>query len=495
MLRRRKALDAARRGARASCGCRPSSPRGSAAPALRDRRRRGLRRAGPGHGRWPGRLLRRSPTSGSTPGRPLFWPCPRRSDPGHAAAVPRPLRRRPTAAPASSPSTTSARPTTSATRLPVLPGHRAGCSQHYQSGAQTRRVAELVEAAPAPVRRDPPGARRHRTASRTGTPCASPPPRGRARRAAAVTGAIRPDTVFLPFHWAGDAQRQPADQRRARPGLRDAGVQGVRRAARAGPSRGRGRRMRQVVVVGHGMVGSRFVEELVAADPTVVVTVLGARAGRRRTTGCCCRAWSPGRSDPRCSASRARRTRASRCCPGRRGRRRPDAAGGARRPGRPRTPTTSWCWPPGRPPGCRRSRGSPTPTARRRGLRAQDIADAPGSSRRRQAGRRPSCSAAGCSVSRWPPGWPAGAWRVRVVHLADRLMERQLDWEAVARWRSPACSGSASRPTWVPRSSGCGPAVGGSRACASVTGSRPAPTCSSCAPAPCRRPCWPATPG
>ena len=33
--------------------------------------------------------------------------------------------------------------------------------------------------------------------------------------------------------------------------------------------------MRRVVVVGHGMVGSRFVEELVAADPAVAVTVLG----------------------------------------------------------------------------------------------------------------------------------------------------------------------------------------------------------------------------
>jgi assimilatory nitrate reductase electron transfer subunit len=33
--------------------------------------------------------------------------------------------------------------------------------------------------------------------------------------------------------------------------------------------------MRRVVVVGHGMVGSRFAEDLVAADPDVLVTVLG----------------------------------------------------------------------------------------------------------------------------------------------------------------------------------------------------------------------------
>ena len=34
--------------------------------------------------------------------------------------------------------------------------------------------------------------------------------------------------------------------------------------------------MRRVVVVGNGMVGSRFVEELVRRDPDVAVTVLGA---------------------------------------------------------------------------------------------------------------------------------------------------------------------------------------------------------------------------
>jgi len=33
--------------------------------------------------------------------------------------------------------------------------------------------------------------------------------------------------------------------------------------------------MRRVVVVGHGMVGSRFAEDLVAADPDVLITVLG----------------------------------------------------------------------------------------------------------------------------------------------------------------------------------------------------------------------------
>ena len=33
--------------------------------------------------------------------------------------------------------------------------------------------------------------------------------------------------------------------------------------------------MKRIVVIGHGMVGARFVEDIVAADPDVYVTVLG----------------------------------------------------------------------------------------------------------------------------------------------------------------------------------------------------------------------------
>ena len=99
-------------------------------------------------------------------------------------------------------------------------------------------------------------------------PCASPRPAARSSRRP-VTDAIRPDTVFLPFHWAGELSANLLTNDAHRPGLRDAGVQGLRRAARAGRATvAEGRRMRRrVVVVGHGMVGSRFVEELVAADP------------------------------------------------------------------------------------------------------------------------------------------------------------------------------------------------------------------------------------
>ncbi len=76
---------------------------------------------------------------------------------------------------------------------------------HYQSGAQTRRVRALVDAAPeAYVELHPDLAARIdvddgmaiRVTSRRGSAVA------RAR----LSTAIRHDTVFMPFHWAGDAR-------------------------------------------------------------------------------------------------------------------------------------------------------------------------------------------------------------------------------------------------------------------------------------------------
>ncbi|WTW96717.1 molybdopterin oxidoreductase family protein [Streptomycetaceae bacterium NBC_01309] len=72
----------------------------------------------------------------------------------------------------------------------------------YQSGAQTRRVAELNRAAPGPFVELHP-----RLADRLGVAdgdlLAVTSRRGRAEAPARVTAAIRPDTVFMPFHWAG----------------------------------------------------------------------------------------------------------------------------------------------------------------------------------------------------------------------------------------------------------------------------------------------------
>ncbi|MET8457369.1 molybdopterin oxidoreductase family protein [Streptomyces parvulus] len=75
----------------------------------------------------------------------------------------------------------------------------------YQSGAQTRRVAELNNAAPGPfVELHPRLAARLGAAE--GDPLAVVSRRGRAVAPARITTGIRPDTVFMPFHWPGEGR-------------------------------------------------------------------------------------------------------------------------------------------------------------------------------------------------------------------------------------------------------------------------------------------------
>ncbi|MFI5629120.1 molybdopterin oxidoreductase family protein [Streptomyces sp. NPDC051664] len=75
----------------------------------------------------------------------------------------------------------------------------------YQSGAQTRRVDELNAAAPGPfVELHPRLAERIGVAE--GDPVVVTSRRGRAVAPARITGAIRQDTVFMPFHWAGEGR-------------------------------------------------------------------------------------------------------------------------------------------------------------------------------------------------------------------------------------------------------------------------------------------------
>ncbi|MFE9770714.1 molybdopterin oxidoreductase family protein [Streptomyces sp. NPDC005931] len=75
----------------------------------------------------------------------------------------------------------------------------------YQSGAQTRRVEELNAAAPGPfVELHPRLAERLGAAE--GDPVAVVSRRGRAVAPARITTAIRPDTVFMPFHWTGEGR-------------------------------------------------------------------------------------------------------------------------------------------------------------------------------------------------------------------------------------------------------------------------------------------------
>jgi assimilatory nitrate reductase catalytic subunit len=74
---------------------------------------------------------------------------------------------------------------------------------HYQSGAQTRRVRALNRTAPEPfVELHPRLARR--LGIEDGDDVSVSSPRGTAVARARITTAIRPDTVFMPFHWPGE---------------------------------------------------------------------------------------------------------------------------------------------------------------------------------------------------------------------------------------------------------------------------------------------------
>ncbi|MGI5198234.1 molybdopterin oxidoreductase family protein [Streptomyces sp. CA-288835] len=75
----------------------------------------------------------------------------------------------------------------------------------YQSGAQTRRVDELNAAAPSAfVELHPRLA--ERLGAKEGDALAVVSRRGRATAPARITTSIRPDTVFMPFHWPGEGR-------------------------------------------------------------------------------------------------------------------------------------------------------------------------------------------------------------------------------------------------------------------------------------------------
>ena len=74
--------------------------------------------------------------------------------------------------------------------------------EHYQSGAQTRRVPELARAVPEPLLELHPDVAA-RIGVDDGDPVTVTSTRGRVTARARVTDTARPDTVFLPFHWPG----------------------------------------------------------------------------------------------------------------------------------------------------------------------------------------------------------------------------------------------------------------------------------------------------
>jgi assimilatory nitrate reductase catalytic subunit len=71
---------------------------------------------------------------------------------------------------------------------------------HFLSGNQTRRISALVEQAPRPWVEVHPS-----LGFANGDPVRVVTRRGEATYPALVTGAIREDTVFIPYHWAGAA--------------------------------------------------------------------------------------------------------------------------------------------------------------------------------------------------------------------------------------------------------------------------------------------------
>ncbi|MFD5404880.1 molybdopterin oxidoreductase family protein [Streptomyces griseorubiginosus] len=156
----------------------------------------------------------------------VFWPCPTEDTaPGPCPSEDTAARPRPAEDTAAHPGTPRlfldrfAHPDGRARFVPV--SHRAVAEEpdaeypvllttgrvvaQYQSGAQTRRVDELNAAAPGPfVELHPRLAERLGAAE--GDPVAVVSRRGRAVAPARITLGIRPDTVFMPFHWYGEGR-------------------------------------------------------------------------------------------------------------------------------------------------------------------------------------------------------------------------------------------------------------------------------------------------
>jgi assimilatory nitrate reductase catalytic subunit len=130
----------------------------------------------------------------------VFWPCP---EPGHPG-TPRPFL------------DSFATPDGRARFVPVQ--HRPPAEEvdedypvylstgrvlaHYQSGAQTRRIAPLVQAAPEPFVELHPDLAEQLDIT-AGDVVRVTSKRGEAKAVARISDAIRRDTVFMPFHWEG----------------------------------------------------------------------------------------------------------------------------------------------------------------------------------------------------------------------------------------------------------------------------------------------------
>ena len=76
--------------------------------------------------------------------------------------------------------------------------------EQYQSGTQTRRIAALTDAETMPFAEIHPQQARHHGLT-DGEPVTLRTRRGSATFASRITADVRPDTIFVPFHWPGEA--------------------------------------------------------------------------------------------------------------------------------------------------------------------------------------------------------------------------------------------------------------------------------------------------
>ena len=164
---------------------------------------RGVRRAARGDARRHSPTTPASPTTRIEREDGVFWPCPADDHPG----TPRLF-----ADDVSDAERTRALPRRSNTHGPAdVPDEQfplylttGRVLAHYQSGTQTRRVAQLHGRGAGAARRDPPARRETPRPRRRRSPSCSRRDAGSATFIAESHADIREDTVFVPFHWRGE---------------------------------------------------------------------------------------------------------------------------------------------------------------------------------------------------------------------------------------------------------------------------------------------------
>ena len=256
-------------GAARRCAHRPRNPHGHrrAARARRPlsvRRRRARSSTSCGaRRRAPRPTTRASPTNGSTPKTACSGPAPTTIIPGtprlFADRFPTPTGR---ARFHATPEADVADPRDA--DYPAAPHHRP--DSRALPVRQLRRGASpsCMAAAPEPFAEMHPRTARLAGVA-DGSRIALTTRRAAARFKARLTRDIREDTVFVPFHWTDRRAGQPPDQRRARSDQPHARIQGLRRARRALRKRGHPLTAKaRLVVIGNGMAGARFVEDVLA---------------------------------------------------------------------------------------------------------------------------------------------------------------------------------------------------------------------------------------